>query len=78
VTNIVDKAIDLAGSQAALAKMLDGRGGRRCYSQKIAKWQKAGQVPADWCIDVEQVLDGQITRYEMRPEVFCEQSRGAA
>lgn len=60
----VAKAIRLAGSQTALGNLLG------LTPQAIQKWASQGSVPADRCREVETVLQGQVTRYELNPTVF--------
>jgi DNA-binding transcriptional regulator YdaS (Cro superfamily) len=62
-------ASELARRISAMPDPSTGRA-RRITPQAITKWAKHNRVPADRCIVVERVLDGQITRYEMRPDIF--------
>lgn len=64
----MDTALDLAvqalGTQDALASVL------RIKSPSISEWRKRGRVPAERCIAIEQATGGQVTRYELRPDIF--------
>jgi DNA-binding transcriptional regulator YdaS (Cro superfamily) len=60
----IDKAVRLAGSQTALGNLIGVK------PQAVQKWAKAGVVPAQRCIHVEQSLNGEVTRYELNPAVF--------
>lgn len=60
----VSKAIRLAGSQTALGNLLG------LTAQAIQKWAAQGFVPGNRCREVEKKLGGQVTRYELNPEVF--------
>lgn len=60
----ISKAVRLAGSQTALGKLLG------LTPQAIQKWEAQGFAPGDRCRDVETVLGGQVTRYELNPAVF--------
>ncbi|TWI69031.1 YdaS antitoxin of YdaST toxin-antitoxin system [Pseudoduganella lurida] len=62
----IAKAIRIAGSQTALGNLLG------LTPQAIQKWAAQGAVPGERCRDVESVLDGQVTRYELNPAVFGE------
>ena len=57
------KAIKLAGGLSALAKKLDAD------PQVVSNWRKRG-VPPNRCADVEAAVSGQVTRYQLRPDVF--------
>ena len=60
----IAKAIRLAGSQTALGKMLG------LSPQAIQKWAAQGNAPGERCREIETLLDGQVTRYELNPAVF--------
>lgn len=60
----IAKAIRLAGSQSALARMVNRS------PQAVQKWGTQGFVPGERCRDVESALEGQVTRYELNPAVF--------
>jgi DNA-binding transcriptional regulator YdaS (Cro superfamily) len=60
----IAKAIRLAGSQTALGNLLG------LTPQAIQKWEAQGAVPGKRCREVEAKLNGQVTRYELNPDVF--------
>lgn len=62
----IAKAIRLAGSQTALGTLL------KLTPQAIQKWASQGIVPGDRCREIEALLDGKVTRYELNPVVFGE------
>lgn len=62
----ISKAIRLAGSQTALGKMLG------LSPQAIQKWAAQGTAPGERCREIESLLEGQVTRYELNPAVFGE------
>lgn len=64
--NGITKAIRLAGSQTALGNLLG------LTPQAIQKWASQGTVPGERCREVESLLEGQVTRYELNPTVFGE------
>lgn len=43
---------------------------RHISPQAITGWIKKNRVPADRCLAIEKLLEGKVTRYEMRPDVF--------
>jgi DNA-binding transcriptional regulator YdaS (Cro superfamily) len=71
ITKVIEAcpASELARRLSAIPDPATGRL-RRVSPQAIAKWIKKDRIPADRCIAVEQVIDGAVTRYEMRPDVF--------
>ncbi|MGH8651516.1 MAG: transcriptional regulator, partial [Gammaproteobacteria bacterium] len=60
----LQQAIDLLGSQAALARRIGIR------PQAVQQWTAAGRVPPDRCLAVEHATEGKVSRYELRPDVF--------
>lgn len=61
----IQKAIDLVGGPTALARLL----GNGVLQQHVTNWRRRG-VPAERCIDIENAVGGQVTRYQLRPDVF--------
>lgn len=53
-----------SGGQSALARALG------VTPQAVQQWVKADRVPAEQCIAVENALNGELTRYQLRPDVF--------
>lgn len=62
----IAKAVRLAGSQTALGTLLG------LTPQAIQKWVAQGLVPGERCREVETLLHGEVTRYELNPAVFGE------
>lgn len=62
--NGIQKAVRLAGSQSALARLC------KLTPQAVQKWVDQGYVPSERCREVESALDKQVTRYELNPETF--------
>lgn len=62
----IQRATKLVGSQTDLAKAL----GLKSQSQ-ISQWLRGRRpVPPKWCIRIETVTGGAVTRYQLRPDVF--------
>lgn len=40
--------------------------------QAVYKWENAGRIPAEHCRAIEESTNGQVTRYDLRPDVFGE------
>jgi DNA-binding transcriptional regulator YdaS (Cro superfamily) len=61
----VERVVRLAGGQAELA--------RRCNTSQPRIWQcihRNQRVPADLVIPFERAVAGQVTRYELRPDLY--------
>lgn len=64
-TDAIKKAVELAGSQTALARLIG-------VSQGLI-WQWCNgrlRVPAERCCDIERAAGGRVTRAQLRPDVF--------
>jgi DNA-binding transcriptional regulator YdaS (Cro superfamily) len=73
------KAIDLVGTQAALAREIERITGRKCPQQYISHWltKAHGRVPAEWVIAVEVATDRKVDRHALRPDIYPpEEARG--
>ncbi len=64
MTTALRMAIELLGSQAALARCVGIR------PQAVQQWAVKGRVPAARCLSVEQATRGRVSRYDLRPDVF--------
>jgi DNA-binding transcriptional regulator YdaS (Cro superfamily) len=61
----LEKAVEIAGSQAELARRL---GKKQAH---IWNWlHRDKQVPAECVLAIESATDGAVTRYDLRPDVF--------
>jgi DNA-binding transcriptional regulator YdaS (Cro superfamily) len=60
----VQKAVEVAGSQTALAKLIGVR------QQHVWKWLRMERIPAERAIEIEQATKGRVTRHELRPDIF--------
>lgn len=60
----IAKAVRIAGSQTALAKMLG------ITPQAVQRWASEGVVPGNRCREVEIALRGAVTRDELNPAIF--------
>lgn len=64
--NTIKRATKAVGTQKDLANAL----GLKSQSQ-VSQWVKGRRpVPPKWCIKIEEVTGGVVTRYELRPDVF--------
>jgi DNA-binding transcriptional regulator YdaS (Cro superfamily) len=64
INPLVKKAVDIAGSQAELA--------RRCGVKQahVWKWLRMKEIPAERAIEIETATNGAITRSELRPDLW--------
>lgn len=61
----IDAVVRLAGGQAELA--------RRCQTSQPRIWQcvhRNLRVPADLVIPLERAVQGQVTRHQLRPDLY--------
>ena len=60
----LDQVIECLGSQTALARKLN------LQQPSINSWKLRGMIPPGRCREIEKIVGGAVTRYEMRPDVF--------
>lgn len=62
----IERAVGLKGSQAKLAKDMG-------CSQQYISWllKDADQISGDMAVAVERATDGQISRSDLRPDLFA-------
>lgn len=63
--NLLQKAIDKAGSQQALAAALGVSQQQVSYLMTRAK-----RIPAEIAIAVDRFTDGEVAKHELRPDIF--------
>lgn len=64
----LNKAIKIAGGQTALALLINKR------QQHVWTWvNRDKQTPATEARLIDEALNGKVTRYDLRPDVFGEQ-----
>ena len=68
----IQKAVRIAGSQTALAKL------RNVSPQAVQKWVTQGFAPSEQCRSIENDLGGAVTRYELNPVVFGDASESVS
>jgi DNA-binding transcriptional regulator YdaS (Cro superfamily) len=65
----IEQAIRAAGGIPVVARECD------VSIQAVHKWVKRGIAPPERCRRLEELSHGQVTRYQLRPDVFGEMSR---
>ena len=58
----LERAIRIAGSQAALASICG------VVQGAVANWKSRGNVPPEYCPAIERATNGAVTRRDLRPE----------
>jgi DNA-binding transcriptional regulator YdaS (Cro superfamily) len=62
----IEKAVEIAGGQVQLAKAC------KVSQPAVFKWLRGGRITAENAIKVETATDGQVTRQDLRPDIFGE------
>ncbi len=60
----LDKAIKIAGGQSELARRIGKTQGH------ISSWRRRGRVPPEVVLSIEAAVGGQVTRYELRHDIY--------
>lgn len=62
----LEKAIEICEGQTGLALKIGVR------QPNVWNWlnRAGGVVPAEYCLKIELATSGQVTRYDLRPDVF--------
>jgi DNA-binding transcriptional regulator YdaS (Cro superfamily) len=75
--NYLQKTIDLVGGQSQLAKKITrwhsmNGAGLIVRQQYVWKWLNSDSPmpPAEHCRAIEDITNGAVTRYDLRPDVF--------
>jgi DNA-binding transcriptional regulator YdaS (Cro superfamily) len=72
----LERAIEIAGSQKALADRLDAIGRRqtppmRCKQQNVWAWRNRDhKVPSEWARFVAQAVEFQVLPFEVRSDIY--------
>lgn len=65
------RATAIVGGQVALARLLSDITGRPIKQQHVWNWIHRGDtIPAELAIPIERATDGEITRHEVRPDIY--------
>ena len=60
----LEQAIRIVGTQQELARKLGIR------APSVAEWRCRGRVPAERCAEIERATNGEVTRHDLRPDLF--------
>ncbi len=61
---IYQKIIAACGSQAELARRIG------VQPMTVTQWKRRKNIPADRVLAVEKATGGQVSRFEMRPDIY--------
>lgn len=70
--NALEKAVEVVGSRSAMARAIGVR------YQSVQKWIARGYAPAGRVLAIEAATGGQVTRHELRPDIYPEEEGSAA
>lgn len=62
----LSKAVELCEGQAELARRIGGK----VKQAHVWNWLRSGRAPAEHCRAIEEAVEGRVTRYQLRPDVF--------
>lgn len=65
----LETAVALAGSWRELADRLSAYSGKQISPQGVFRWTQTG-VPPERAVDLENLLEGQVLRQELRPDLY--------
>ncbi|KKL86661.1 hypothetical protein LCGC14_1942480 [marine sediment metagenome] len=67
----IAKAVEIAGGQSQLARQISKIMGKPILQQHVWKWLNTVPVlPAEYCLPIEKITDGAVTRHELRPDIY--------
>ena len=68
----LERAVLAVGSQAALAKAIGVK------PQHVWNWlNRDSRVPAERVLEIERATEGQVTRHDLRPDLYPPQEQAA-
>jgi DNA-binding transcriptional regulator YdaS (Cro superfamily) len=62
--NPIERAIDILGSAAALARACKQK------PQAVTRWRRTGRIPAHHAGAIEKATHGRVTKADLRPDLF--------
>lgn len=63
-TPLFDAIVAATGTQSKLAVKLG------VSRSVVSQWKRRGRIPPGWVIPVERATQGQVTRYQIRPDLY--------
>lgn len=74
----LERAIALAGGQAPLARKLTDLTGREYKQGHVWAWLNRYELPPEVVIPIESVVGGEVTRHQLRPDIYPVEDGAAA
>lgn len=71
-TSAIQRAAQIVGGQSALARKLGLK------PQSVQKMCASGRVPAERVLEIERATDGEVTRSQLRPDLYPAEQPAAA
>lgn len=68
--NHLNTAIAIAGSQSALARLMQQKSGYRVTQQSICVWIKTGKIPAKAVPAICRAVDHRVLPADLCPDLF--------
>lgn len=65
VASPLDRCVQILGSKSAVARAVGIK-----PQSAIEIINNGGRVPAEWCIPLERATEGQVSRNELRPDIY--------
>lgn len=70
-TDALQRAIIILGGQTALARRLEKITGRKVHQRNVWSWlNRTRRVPPEFAIPIEQATGGEVTRHEIRADLY--------
>ena len=64
----IERVFELLDGPSAVARHFLGSNGKPLTPWAVSKWRK--RVPVERVLKLEELTGGQVTRYELRPDVY--------
>lgn len=68
----LEKCVEILGSQVKVAAACGVA--QQTVSERI---KVGGKVPAEWCLPLERATNGDVTRHQLRPDLYPDESNDA-
>lgn len=70
-SNAIERAVKAAGGQAELARRLSVIMAKPVKQQHVWNWLfRDSLVPAEYVIPIEKAVENEVSRYEIRPDIY--------
>lgn len=70
-TKALERAVELAGGQAELARRLSAIMSKPVKQQHVWNWLfRDLEVPAEYAIPIEKAVENEVSRHDIRPDIY--------